>query len=100
MIMPRHLPAFSPRFVHHCERCRFLGRLDFFDLYHCTEGDMPHVSARFGEERFEFTSRSVAVAALGSIGVIAVVNNDDLIGRAHRALRIAYLIVRDMGLAE
>lgn len=48
----------KPQYKHDCDNCDFLGKYERdgnitdhnFDLYFCTQGDLPTVIARYGDE--------------------------------------------------
>jgi len=51
------IQAPTPRFTHDCERCRFLGDYEEYDLYVCArDGKIDTVIARYGSDGPEYMS--------------------------------------------
>lgn len=40
----------EPRYNNYCKECEYLGQYEEFDLYYCSQGGLPTVIARYGEE--------------------------------------------------
>jgi hypothetical protein len=50
-------PSCGPRHRHDCQQCIFLGIVDHFDLYWCSQGgSMPTVIARASDEPSDYLS--------------------------------------------
>ena len=53
----------TPRFLHHCPGCVFLGHHDKHDLYFCPQGGHPTVMARFDNDDPDYKSGLVLAGA-------------------------------------
>jgi hypothetical protein len=48
--------AEGPRYQHDCDKCAFLGQDANYDLYFCSQGSLPTVIARYGDDAQEYMS--------------------------------------------
>ena len=78
----------EPRFAHDCDECELLGVFNDFDLYFCTKQPMPTVIARWGNTGPDYTS---------GIEIAKAVTCHSTSGSDLVALRVAYLIAKDIG---
>lgn len=82
-----------PHWDHNCEKCIYLGTYDGYDLYYCPRGSpsmkIPTVLARLGNKAENYIS-GMAVAEK-----IPLDNSFCM-----PALRVAYLIAKDLNLIE
>lgn len=85
----------APLHTHDCDRCVFLGTYERHDLYYCGSQRIGSttVIARWGSDGSEYSSGIEIAVALETRGRV---NAQDL-GSTTRALRVAYLIARDVG---
>jgi hypothetical protein len=59
----------TPRYEHDCDECRFLGRMDEFDLYRCESAQplkQSHI-ARSGSRGPEYSSMPASFTPAGSV---------------------------------
>lgn len=80
----------KPVHTHDCSACTFLGCYNGHDLYHCSQA-LPTVIARHGSGGGDYVSGAAIAAATTFTGEAGT-----FVGS--RALRVAWLIARDIGL--
>lgn len=80
----------SPEHEHDCGVCMFLGNFDGYDLYYCTQDTkFPTIIARWGRGADYLSGATIA----------EYVNiNDSAFKEQYVALRVAYLIAKDLDL--
>jgi hypothetical protein len=82
-----------PRYEHDCEKCTYLGTYDGYDLYYCPHGapgfKIPTVLARRGNDPEQYIS-----------GMAAAKQNPLHSSFCMPALRVAYLIAKDLALID
>lgn len=82
----------TPLHEHDCKNCQFLGCWNTYDLYFCENQKLgPTIIARFGKDGEYVIGRSQTLKEL---------NEEEIPFNPYYALRIAYLISKDLGLVE
>lgn len=84
----------GPVFAHDCEQCEYLGSYEEHDLYCCVHHSLPTVIARWGGAGLEYSSGMVVAKSRDFKSM------EDNAPAYSRALRVAYLIARDLGRTE
>jgi len=80
----------GPVYAHHCEECEFLGHFEEHDLYFCGQGLLgPNVIARCSGTPSDYTSGLASARSR----TYDIQNKGPT---SQRALRVAYLIARDL----
>jgi len=80
-----------PRYIHDCEKCKFLGTWEAYDLYFCDEKTLGGtVIARYG-------SNAPMYAAM-HVSLTKTLDEKTLHSTYSPALRVGALIAQDMGL--
>ena len=80
----------GPVFKHICDNCEYLGHFDEHDLYYCPKGG-PTVIARWGGDGPDYAS-GMAIAEAWDFKRLK-----DNAPSYSKALRVAYLIAKDLG---
>lgn len=84
----------NARWKHDCDKCEFLGHFEEHDLYWCPGSALgPTVVARWSSAGPDYTS-GVSLAICRSLQEM---KHTEGVTFTDRALRVAYLIARDLG---
>lgn len=84
----------GPVFKHDCDCCEYLGHYEEHDLYYCKDNMIPTVSARWSGTGQDYAS---GIAIAEAAGFIQLEAEGDKCPSWARALRVAYLIAKDLG---